>query len=315
MFFLDFFSSVSFVFEIFALILSFYLKNTRIFFLSLFLIQARGIYLYTSIFQAHLFVSLFMPLVFFIFCLKKHTKLIFQKQNISSILVLAFIEILSFFVTKNTNFNSAILEFHLFTLFFFKPINNIGFIFFIFTLAILLLQAYKIKEIYLPFAFFGAYFCFLFEYNFSFFEFASLIFIVKLLYDVYKIAFFDSNTKLANEKKLHHFVKGKEGYYAALLHFKELEQAQERYAKIILKHIAKILKRLKAKIFIVNDDFIIIFNDKDTALKHLGYLESLLKNTEFCIENEKFKLEFQIVVEKSTADIEHTLQSLKRKLF
>ena len=311
---IDFLVVLSVICEIFALFLAFYFKNTRIFFLSLCLIEARFVYFYASIFQAHLFNSLFLPLIFCFLSLKKETKLIFDKKNISAVLALFFMGILAVFLSQNTNFNSSVLNFHFLNPNFFEPMNELGLIFFIFMAFILALKCLKTREFYLFFAFFGMYFEFLFENAFMFFEFASLIFIFYLLHDIYKNAFFDSLTLLPNIKNLNRFVRGKEFYIIALLHFNELQQAKESYIKLILKKIAKILHRFKAKIFIVDYDFVLIFKDKETALKHLAYLESLLKNTEFKLENENFKLEFKIVWQENEINLEQTIQSLRKRL-
>ncbi|EAL7253133.1 hypothetical protein DUH79_08295, partial [Campylobacter jejuni] len=107
MFLLDFLISLSFIFEISALVLSFYFKNSRIFFLTLVLLGAKLPYFYTSFFQANLFVALFLPMVFTLFCLGKHHTLILSKKNIASITTLIFIGILSIILPRNTTFNSA----------------------------------------------------------------------------------------------------------------------------------------------------------------------------------------------------------------
>lgn len=80
MFLLDFLISLSFIFEISALVLSFYFKNSKIFFLTLVLLGAKLPYFYTSFFQANLFVALFLPMVFTLFCLGKHHALILNKK-------------------------------------------------------------------------------------------------------------------------------------------------------------------------------------------------------------------------------------------
>lgn len=308
----EFCSILSIICEIFSLFLAFYFKNTKIFFPSLCLIQARFVYFYTSVFQAHLFNSLFLPLIFCFLVLRKDTLLILDKKNISAVLALFFIIILGVFLAPNTNFNSSLLDFHFLS--FFKPMSELGLVFFIFMALVLLIKSLKTKEFYLLFAFFGMYFQFLFENTFAFFEFASLIFVFHLLYKVYKNAFFDSLTFLPNAKNLSRFVKGKDYYIIALLHFKELERTKEAYVKLILKKIAKILRRFKARIFIVDYDFILIFKDKNEALNHLGFLESLLKNTEFELENEKFKMEFEIAWQENERNLEQNIASLRKRL-
>lgn len=316
MFFLQSLSIFSIFFEILALGLAFYFKNTRIFFLSFALLVFHLPYLYASAFQAHLFVSLFLPLIFILLSVKQMGKLVIEQKNLSSVILLIFVAILSFFLSKNTNFNAANLDFHFLNLSFFKPLSELSFLFFIFIFIILIIKSFKNRESYLFLAFLGANFQFLFQsfWGFNYFEFASLVFCIYLIYQAYKIAFFDALTKLPNEKNLRHFVKGKDSYIIALLHFNEFRDTQEIYLKLILKQIAKILKRFKAKIFIVDKDFILIFDDKNTALNHLAFLESTLKNTELKLENEVFKPEFKLVWKENERGLSQNLESLRAKL-
>ncbi|EAH9389524.1 hypothetical protein EYB20_07820, partial [Campylobacter jejuni] len=288
----------------------------RIFFLTLVLLGAKLPYFYTSFFQANLFVALFLPMVFTLFCLGKHHTLILSKKNIASVTTLIFIGILSIILPRNTTFNSAGLEFHFITLNFFKPVSELGFLFFLVGLMLVFIKTFKTKEYYLIIAFFAAYFQFLFQEGagIRYFEFASLVFCFYLLNHAYRLAFFDTLTKLPNEKSLTRFTKGKNNYIIALLHFNELKDTKESYAKLILKQIAKILKRFRAKIFIVDNDFILIFNDKNQALNHLAFLESTLKNTEFNLENENFKPDFKLIWQESEENLDKNLQSLRARL-
>ncbi|MGJ0113420.1 hypothetical protein [Campylobacter molothri] len=316
MFFLDFLSYFSLIFEFLALFLAFYFKNTRIFFITLSLLIFHLPYFFNSIFQAHLFVSLFLPLIFVLLGVKKISNKILEKNNLNSVLIIIFIAILGFILPNNTNFNASNLDFHLnFTLL--KPINELAFLFFILCGFILIIQSFKRKEYYLLLAFVGANLQFLFDIfcGVKYFEFASLIFCFVILYQIYQNLFFDTLTKLPNEKKLMHYLKGKDHYIIALLHFHELQYTQESYVKLILKQIAKILKRFKIKIFIQNNDFILIFDDKNTALNHLAFLESTLKNTELKLENESFKPEFKLIWEENKdKSLSYILESLREKL-
>ncbi len=309
---IDFCIIFSVICEILALLLALYFKNTRIFFLSLCLIEVRFFYLYTTIFQAHLFNSLFLPLIFCFLCLRKDTKIIRYKKNITVVLALLFMGVLGVFLPQNIDFNDSVLSFHFMS--FFKPMSELGLVFFIFMALLLALKVLKTREFYLFFAFFGMYFEFFFENTLAFFEWASFVFAFYLLYGVYKNAFFDSLTLLPNGKNLSRFVRAKEFYIIALLHFNELETVQETYSRVILKKIAKILRRFKTKIFIVDLDFILIFEDENTALKHLAYLESLLKNTEFELEREKFKLDFKLLWQENEQSLEQSLINLRKKL-
>lgn len=306
---------LSLIFEILALILSFYFHHTRIFFLTLTLLMIRIPYLFTSILQAHLFASLFLPFVFLIFFLKKFPPKIFDKENFSAFTLLFFIGILSLILPQNTHFNSINLNFHFFS--FFNPLNELGFIFFLLGCLFLVLKSLKNYEFYPVLAFVAMYINFLFEKSWSvkYYEFASAIFCLYLLYNAYKMLFYDTLTKLPNQKKLEFFLKHKTNYTIALVHFYELKDTKEAYKKLILKQIAKILKRFKSKIFILEEDFVLIFRDKNTALQHLAYLESTLKNTPIKLENEEFKADFQIVWQENESGLSQNLTSLKKQIF
>ncbi|MBK1964339.1 hypothetical protein [Campylobacter novaezeelandiae] len=314
MLFLEFLNFTSLIFEILALFLSFYFKNTKIFFITFAFVFFKLFYFYASTFQAHLFTSLFLPFTFFIFSLKKQNELIFDKKNISIVVFFLLISILGLVLTKSTDFNASMLNFHLFN--FFNPISELSLIFFIFEFVFLSFVCFKKREFFYIIAFIGAYIQFFFNsaLKISYFELSSIVFCIYLIYQAYKNTFFDPLTKFPNEKKLAHFIKGKKEFSIALLHFTELEFTKESYKKLILKQIAKILKRLKATIFIVENDFIFIFKDENMSLTHLSYIESLLKNTEIYLENEKFKPEFKILLKNNQNNIKESLIILREEL-
>lgn len=311
---MDFLFIFSLFFEFLALFLAFYFHDVRIFFLSLSLLVLRVAYLFSPVFQAHLFLSLFLPLIFLLFYLKNFSHLIFSLQNIQAFLFLILVGILALILPQNTHFNATNLNYELVS--FYTPLNELGFVFFLLALLFLGLRGLKNLDFIPLLTLFGAYISFLIKefWSFKYFEFASCIFCFILLFNAYKMLFFDSLTKFGNEKKLSLYLKNKEEYFIALLHFDELSKAKESYQSLILKQIAKILRRLKAQIFFIDKNFILIFKDEESALRHLGYLESLLKNTNLNLENENFKLEFKLVWQKNEGGLWQNLQSLKDKL-
>jgi len=311
----DFLFYFSIVFEICALILALSLNYSRIFLLTLALILAKFSYLNSSIYQANIFIFLFLPLIFWILCFKKEKSLIFERENLISFCVLFVFIILALILPHNLNFISILLDSNSINFLFFKPINSLALLFFMLIFVLLCLKTLKSKENYILLAFVLTFVQFFFQNIWAqkHFEFASLLFCFYILQNTYKLAFYDDLTKLGNFKKLSHHTKGKKYYIIALLHFDELYLVQESYKKLILKQIAKILKRLKTKIFIKDEDFILIFKNQNTALDHLAYLESLLKNTELKIENEKFKPSFKIAWKENKNSLEQDLKSLREK--
>lgn len=292
---LNFLFNFSIFFEILTLSLAFYFKKTRIFFISFSLIFFKIIYLYSSLYQTNLFISIFMPFLFFIFILMKNTDLIFDKKNINKLAIIFLITFLSFILTNNTNFNNDILNYDL--KFINTPINDFSFILFIFELVFISVLSFIRKEIYMIFAFIGVYIQFLININYFYIEFSSLVLTIYIIYSTYKNTYYDKNTNLKNKKALIRYTKGLLNYQLALIHLEELNFTQEKYKNIILKIISKKLKKIKIQIFSINNDFVLLFKDmdKNQILDILAFVESLLKNIEFNIENEKFKPLIKII--------------------
>ncbi|TQR40032.1 hypothetical protein DMB95_09155 [Campylobacter sp. MIT 12-8780] len=298
---------LSFVFELFALFLSFYFKNSRIFFITLALLCMRFVYVYASLYQAHLFVCLFLPFVFVLFALLPASNLVLEKRNLSKIAILIFVLILGFFLSKNTNFNAA-LSTKLFENLDF--VSDIAFVFFLVLFMFFLIWCVLKAQIYLSVAFVLSFVQFLFGLDaYPFFEFASLFFVLYMFYHSYKIMYFDLVTKLPNQKSLKRYLIGLENYQIFILHFNELEAMQEKYALILLKAIAKLLRKnfKNYKIFSVDKDFVFVVND-ELVLKQI---ELFFSQVSFKLENEKVILSFALKSLSSKASFEELLREIK----
>lgn len=297
MFFLQSLSVFSFVFEILALFLSFYLKNTKIFFLALALLSFRLIYLYSSIYQAHLFVSLFLPFVFLLFIITQNGILVFDKINLNKIFILLFTLFLSLFLSKSTVFNGSLGSFELGI---FHPISTISFLCFLAEILFLLFLNLRTKEWYLLAAFIASYIQFLFipSLQASYFEFSSLIFVFYLGFKTYKNAFYDSSVGLKNYKALKRFCLGKEGMFLGILHFENLPSS-------FLKKMAKFIQTsLKTKVFFHQNQFICILkNEKDS--EKLEKIKNTLLNSSLS-KSENFNI--HISVAKYEKSLEESLK-------
>lgn len=307
-------ATLSFVFELLALALAFYLKDTRIFFISLALLCARTTYLYASLYQAHLFVSLFLPFVFVLFVLLKNSILVFDKANLSKIAVLIFVGILALFLSKSTSFNDILSHNVLFTSF--KPISQSAFILAGIEFFFLLVWGFYKKEMHFVFAFVFLFLQFIFQSTWSkasFFEFASIFFVFYLLYHSFKLAFFDTLTKLPNQKALKRYILGKEKLLIGALHFENFEELKLKQKKLLFKKIAKILKKQdkNIKIFSINETFILVFNqEKDFAQAFLSRLQRAFNNTSLYLKDKKIQLQNQSILLENQGNFEEVLQEL-----
>ena len=310
---------ICFVFELLALFLSFYLKDSRIFFITLALLCARFTYLYASLYQAHLFVSLFLPFIFVLFVVLKKSILVFEKKSLVKLAVLVFVGILALFLTKNTNFNEGMSR-ALFDLSFFTPISGVSFIFFVTEFLFLLLWGILKNELHFTFAFVLAFIQFLFASNIqnSFFEFTSLFFVCYLVWHSYKSLYFDTITKLPNQKALKRMLLGLESYFLGGLRLEDLSGLNPKQEKILLKKIAKILKKQdkKVRVFRVDNDFIFVFKgeSENAAKEFLCTLQKGFDNTNSWLKDKEFKLITSTALIKNQAKFEENLNMLKANL-
>ncbi|KAA6229848.1 hypothetical protein FMM56_07390 [Campylobacter sp. LR264d] len=313
---MNFVLNFSLIFDFIVICLAFYFLYTRIFFISLGLLIAKSTYLYTSIYQAHLINFTFLPLLFGLLCLSKENKIIFCKENLINFLCLIVFMFISIFLSKNTNFLSEISKVKIINLSIFTPLSEFGFIIFSIMAFLVLARCIKSMQHYLLLAYILAFVQFLYTRLSlcSYFEFASFVFFVYLIFKLYKAFFYDEMTKLPNQKMLRYYLKNKENFVIALLHFNEFDYVQTAYKRLILRQLGKVLRKFKTKIFVSDDDFVLVFENQNKALKHLAFLESLLRNKEFSIEDEKFKLDFKIVWSNNTKELTQSLKDLKQRL-
>ena len=317
--FLNSFAPISFVFELIALALSFYLKNSRIFFITLALLCSRGIYFYASIYQAHLFVSLFLPFVFVLFVVLEKGVLIFEKKSLVRVGVLVFVGFLALFLSKSTNFNSSMSE-SLFDFNFFAPVSELSFVFLGVELLFLLLWGFLKDELYFAAAFALSFIQFLFQSSLhsSFFEFGSLFFILYLVYHSYKSLYFDTFTKLPNQKAMKRALLGLKGFYIGALRLQGFEGLNAREERNLFKKIGKILrnKGKKVRVFRVDDDFVFIFESLDESLakEFLSNLKQGFENTSSWLKDKNLKLVATAILFKNKEKFEENLLTIKESL-
>ncbi|WP_205569781.1 hypothetical protein, partial [Klebsiella pneumoniae] len=145
-----------------------------------------------------------------LFCVGKHHVLILNKKNIASITTLIFIGILNIILPRNTTFNSAGLEFHSIALDFFKPVSELGFLFFLVGLILIFIKTFKTKEYFPRIAVFTAYLQFLYQEGarIRYFEFASVVFRFYLSTLSHRLALLGPLTKIPKEQCPRRLTKG-----------------------------------------------------------------------------------------------------------
>lgn len=307
------------VFELLALFLSYYLKDSRIFFIALALLCARTTYLYASLYQAHLFVSLFLPFVFMLFVVLKKSVLVFEKKSLVKVAVLVFVGILALFLSKSTNFNASMDE-TLFELPFFSPISSVSFIFFVVELLFLVLWGILKSEIHFTIAFALVFVQFLFSWGIAggFFEFSSLFFVCYLVWHTYKSLYFDTLTKLPNQKALKRMLLGLDDYILGALRLQGLNGLNPKQERILLRKIAKILKKQNksVRVFRVDEDFIFVFkNEGENVVKSfLSTLKEGFDSTNSWLKDKELKLIISTTFTKNESKIEESLDTLKTNL-
>ena len=317
--FLNSLTPICLVFELLALALSFYLKDSRIFFIALALLCARTTYLYASLYQAHLFVSLFLPFVFMLFVVLKKSVLVFEKKSLVKLAVLGFVGILALFLSKSTNFNASMDE-QLFTLPFFNPISSVSFIFFVVEFVFLLLWGILKGEIHFTIAFLLVFVQFLFGVSIQsgFFEFSRLFFVCYMVWHTYKSLYFDTLTKLPNQKALKRTLLGLESYILGALRLQGLNGLNPKQERVLLKKIAKILKRQdkSVRVFRVDEDFIFVFKNasENVAKAFLSTLKQGFDSTNSWLKDKELRLVSLTALAKNGAKFEESLDTLKAKL-
>lgn len=300
---------ISFVFEILALLLGFYLKNSRVFFIACAFLCARLTYIYAPILQAHLFVSLLLPFVFMLFVVMKKSVLVFDKKSLSKVAVLGIAGLLALILSKSTNF-SYDMEKRLFELGF-SPLSDLSFVFFAVEFVFLCVWAFFKREFCFLIAFFLGFVQFLFKNlaEFSFFEFSSLFLVLYLFYDSYKSLYFNALTKLPNEKALKRRLLGLNDFHILAFKIQVNEPLNARQEHIFYKQITRILKRQNKQIFFANEAFVFIFENSNEIQENLQNLQQKLQNLK--LKEKTLNLKFSSISFKNKANFEDNLNAIK----
>ncbi|HEC1747560.1 TPA: hypothetical protein R1707_000252, partial [Campylobacter lari] len=322
---LSFLPSFSFVLEFLALFLAYFFKQNKIFFLLLLILCARALSLVASEYQAHLFISVFLPFSFVLFVFLQDSKLVFERINFIKFAYLAFMGFVALILSTSTNFNASITSeiFGLSTQFF-KPISELSFCVFWVGMIFLLFSYFKNNDFHFLLAYMGLSVQFLFynSVDLGYYEFASLVLIGFLVYKAYKIAFFDTLTNLPNLKALRRYAQGLENFHLALIEVKNINeiyhQKDSKMGEFIMHEFARILKKaLHARVFKDDKDyFIIVFENENIAFvqSKLQMLENFMQKYCFEFKEQNVKLEIKLCLSSKNENIEESLKQAKLEL-
>ncbi|WP_139452015.1 hypothetical protein [Campylobacter armoricus] len=322
---LSFLPSFSLVLEFLALFLAYFFKQNKIFFLLLLILCARALSLVASEYQAHLFISVFLPFSFVLFVFLQDSKLVFERINLIKFAYLAFMGLVALILSTSTNFNASITsEIFGLSIQFFKPISELSFCVFWVGFVFLLFSYFKNNDFHFLLAYMGLSVQFLFYNNvdLGYYEFASLVLIGFLVYKAYKIAFFDTLTNLPNLKALRRYAQGLENFHLALIEVKNINeiyhQKSLKMGEFIMHEFARILKKaLHARVFKDDKDyFIIVFENENMAFvqSKLQMLENFMQKYTFEFKEQSAKLEIKLCLSSKNENIEESLKQAKLEL-
>lgn len=309
--FLNSLMPISLVFELICIVLSYYFKDSRVFFIALMLFLSHFIYLFTPLYQAHLFVSLFVPLIFVLFVVMRRGILVFERRNLNKVALLFFGALLSFILSKTTTFNASLQE-RLFEMPFFQPFSDMSFVFFLAECVFLALWGFLKGEFYFLVGFVLAFVQFLCAdfAKASFFEFASLFFVLYLIYHSYKSLYFDTLTRLPNQKALKRRLLGLENVILGAAKF-SLNLAPKNEKKLWRK-IAKSLKTQAPEAFFVDGNFVFIFSSENEARSTLDTIKRGFES--ISLKNDSFHFNITTTFFKTKPNFEDDLSTLQELL-
>ncbi|EPE3793623.1 diguanylate cyclase domain-containing protein [Campylobacter lari] len=322
---LSFLPSFSLVLEFLALFLAYFFKQNKIFFLLLLILCARALSLVASEYQAHLFISVFLPFSFVLFVFLQDSKLVFERINLVKFAYLTFMGFVALILSTSTNFNASITSEILgLSTQFFKPISELSFCVFWVGMIFLLFSYFKNNDFHFLLAYMGLSVQFLFynSVDLGYYEFASLVLIGFLVYKAYKIAFFDTLTNLPNLKALRRYAKGLENFHLALIEVKNINEIYHqkglKMGEFIMHEFARILKKaLHARVFKDDKDyFIIVFENENIAFvqSKLQMLENFMQKYSFEFKEQNAKLEIKLCLSSKNENIEESLKQAKLEL-
>lgn len=315
--------SATFILEILALIIALYFKKHNVVIITLLLLSSKVIYLFSSAYQVNIFVSLFMPLMFSILLtLKKEYDSL--KSFLPIILVFCVYIILGIFLPQNTTFMVSVTAKFLNQNF---AISDLSLVFFgIFLVYLCALKLFNNLDKAYFFAYFGALFEFIFfnlfeKVDLTYFEFASLVFLIAIGIEGYKLAFFDALTKVLNRRAYDRLrlINNDILCVCDIDFFKKVNDTYGHDAgDFILKEVAKILKKNVDKVYrFGGEEFIIAFKNSNlnTCVEKLDNIRKMIENEVFVFNKTNIKITISMGVSVVKNDKNEAFKIADSKLY
>lgn len=315
--------TASFILEILALIMALYFRKYNIIAITLLLLISKIVYLFSSAYQVNIFMSIFIPFMFVILLTLKKD---FDSFKSLLPLVLAFFIyiILGIFLSQNTNFIVSVTKPFLNANLAITDISLMFSMMFFIYLCILRLFI-KFQKIY-----FLAYFLALFEFIFfkffeksdlTYFEFASLVFLISIGIEGYKLAFFDALTKVLN-RRAYDRTRILQNDVLCVLDIDFFKKVNDTYGHdagdFILKEIAKILKKNLKKVFrFGGEEFVIVFKNLNIThcVDELEKIRKIIENETFHFKDKDIKITVSMGVAQINDDKESTFKVADERLY
>lgn len=315
--------SATFILEILALIIALYFKKYNIILVCILLLSSKMIYLFSTHYQAHIYVSLFMPFIFAILIsLKKEydtIKCLFPVSLVFFIYIL-----LGILLSQKTDFilnvTNKFINFGF-------AISDLSFVFFvIFFVYLFVLRYFIFFENSIFLAYFFAYFEFLIfkileKTDVGFFEFSSLVFLIAIGIEGYKLAFFDALTHVFN-RRAYDRTRLKNTDVIAVCDIDYFKKVNDTYGHdagdLILKGIAKILKQNVNKVFrFGGEEFVIVFKNQDfkICVTKLDNIRKMVEKEIFKFNDKEIKVTISIGVSLVEDDKKIAFKNADNKLY
>ncbi|WP_267524703.1 GGDEF domain-containing protein [Campylobacter sp. MG1] len=279
-------------FEILVFIGSIYFRKHNITFLVLLFLSSRIICIFLANNLAHAYISIFSPIVFAILVSLKKDYLNTKSLLPACLIVILYI-LLALFI-QNFDFINKLHELKFINQTF--AYSDFSFaLFFFLMIYVVILRKINNFECFLQGAYITAYTHFLFyeyfnSFNLSYFELGSFVFLVAIIYQGYKLAFYDSLTNVYN-RRAYDALQLYSGDIIAIIDIDFFKNINDTYGHevgdIALMNLSKILKKYSKTYRYGGEEFILIFRGKsyDECIKKLENLKNEIENNKFFIKD------------------------------
>ena len=294
-------SATTLGFELLVFFAAIYFRKHNITFLVLLFLSSRVICLFLDTAMAHSYISLFSPVVFAALVTLKKDYLSTKRLVPACAIVITYI--IGAFISKNYEFLNYIHSLKIINQTF--AYSDFSFILFLVLMVyVVILRKINNFECFLQGAYVASWVQFLFyckfcSFNLSYFELGSFIFLAAIGYQGYKLAFYDALTNVYN-RRAYDTLQINPNEVIAVVDIDFFKKINDTYGHevgdIILRSLAKILKKYAKTYRYGGEEFVLVFKGMD-YLKCMQTLESLrmeVENTVFKAKTHEIKFTISI---------------------